>query len=776
MRTITKKTQELLGHVGTNDVHESHDRASITGIRLLLAMVFMGSNLHPCFPQTTFQKKLDLLLPSPQLCTSADGSAFYLADAFVGSGLNRLHVLKLDAQGNVLWHYTHAGTDLNRQLKTLQVVQDGVILLLNSYHNDQKSNSYIIKFDLDGNVLWERRLGVENFTQLFDIQEDPDRNLWVSGLHLQTNANDSSYHFLSKMDPNAVPLLSKQAYFRYFPNTDFEACRFTDLTWDRLNNTLVFVEDFANPFSQSGISSPNRNRSSLGFCDPLFDLDERLTGYNFNTLEATDSTLIFGGRVSLGNFLPGDPGIGILDKTGKKPLVVKRTATEFQPIPSHSGDIVFYVPETKLLIKFDRSLSPIWTIKLDNCSDTHAFDADIAADGTIYVVRDLDDKTVIAKVLPDGSMPACTTYHRPPPELMDDLALESYGYNPHGYPEVPFSETAHTFGFTAAASSSADFCVKIDASFTVPDTICLGMEVLPGAVDTTTGLQHTWDMGDFRSEDMIPEIPFPGTGPFTILHRVENGICMDMASHLVQVISRPDIPFGDTLVCGPASLTIDFSGQNATEVYLNDVPTGPIFRIEQVGTFNIRLQNPGCAVEKEIQVNIVTFPPPILPLDSTYCYGDTVKVSIGADFGQVQWDNVATSDSFVILDGAAHSYQAVYEPDTLCVVSGTFNVPRKDCDFNEKAIYVPNVFSPGSEGENGLLKVFPKPAVRIKSMQLFDRWGNMLYSHQGDNPEWNGVSADGQACMPGVYTYWIEYQDERKAGTQVLAGDVLLVR
>lgn len=750
-------------------------RKSASYARTVLSAVFISACLLPCFSQTSFQKSLEVPLKTPQLRVVADGSACYVADAFTTNSLNNLHVYKLDGQGNLIWHFQQTGADLNLRLQTLQTVSDGVVLLLNSWYNQQQSNSYLVKFNTDGSLAWSYRAGTENFTQLFDIQEDNQGNLWTSGLHLKTGASDSSYHFLSKLDSEGLPLASKQSYFRYFPNTGYEACRFTDLTWNRANNTLLFVEDFGNPYSQSAISSPNRNRSSLGYCDPLFDLDERLTGHHFKVLENADSTILFGGRASLGNFLPGDPAIGILDKTGKYPVIVKRTATEFEPLHSYSGDLVFFVPDTRQFVKFDRSLMPVWTIKLDNCFDTNSFDADIAADGSIFVVRNIDHKTIVARVLPDGSMPACISYPYPSPELSPDLALESYGYNPNGYWNIPFSNTPQAMNFTATTPETTDFCVKIDASFSVPDTICTGVELVPDGVDTTAGVGHTWDMGDFRSEDALPEIPFPGTGLFSILHRASNNICMDTASRFVRVVQRPVLLIGDTLVCGPATLTLDFSGQGATKYYLNGMPADSVIRIGQSGGYAVRLQNGGCFTEKNVQVTIVPFAPPMLPVDTVYCHGDTVNVALGPSFTQMHWDGFATPDSFLILDGAPHFFEAVYAPDTTCKVRGTYRASRKKCSSEQEVIYVPNVFSPGSGGSNAVFQVFPMRFIRIRSMQIFDRWGSLVYDYQGETPLWDGT-VKGRAGASDVYTYRIGYLDERDASVQVKAGDVLLIR
>lgn len=740
----------------------------------LLYVVFIVA--APAFSQATFQKKLDVFLPTPLLRVATAGDAFYVADAFILNSVNRIHVYKLNAQGDVLWHREQINVDGNLQLWTMEAVADGIVLLFNSVTTNQ-SNTYLLKLAADGSVAWDRRYGIENFTQLFDIEADDEGNLWLSGLHLKTAMSDSSYHFLTKADNSGLPLANKQNYFRYFPNTGYEACRYTDLNWDTPNDRLVYVEDFENPYNQSAISSPNRGRSCFGYCSGTFEFDEKFTELKFDMLAHSNTALFFSGFTTLGNFMGSNtPVIGITDVTGKYARMVRRTPTLFKPLRSRSADIVYYIPQDKMLVKYDAGLEPIWSIKLDNCSETNSFEAEIAPDGSIYSVRNIDHKTVVARVLSDGSLSACITYPRTAPTLIDAFYQDWTTYGPKGYFDVPFQETLHAFALTDVPAMSTDFCIKMDASFTVPDLVCQGAEVIPENVDTTEGIRHTWDLDSFRSEDSIPVFSMNDLGRLTIYHSVENDFCRDTASRNIRVVAQPTIPFGDTLVCGPAFLTLDLNQASATRYYLDGTQVAPVVQIDQSGTYSIRVENDACFAEKDFQVRIVEFPPAILPLDSSWCHGDTVKVALRDDFDQVFWDNMPVPDSFVILNDAPHLYRARYEPDTACFVQGEYRVPRKNCGQGlDQVIYAPNVFAPDSGGPGAVFQVFPTKYALIRSLQIFDRWGSLVYEYKGETPEWDGTIRGGRAASD-VYTYRIEYQDKRDESIQVQAGDVLLLR
>jgi gliding motility-associated-like protein len=744
-------------------------------MKTILLLCFGIFVVTASFSQTTFQKKLDVLLDTPRIRALPDSKGAYVADLVVKNSIARLHVYKVDDQGNIEWHQEYVDNDLHLKLMSMEAAADGVILLLNTSTSEQQSNGYLIKLNTDGSLAWSRQIGTANFTQLYDIRLDEKGSIWLSGLHLTTAPSDSSYHFLAKLDPGGIPVQAHQNLFDYFFNSSYEGCKFTNLTWHNHKHELIFVEDFENHFSKSFISSLNRGRSYLGYCDLNYKFDEEFTFIKISSLESADTSVIFSGYTTDG-FLKGVlPAIGILDTTAGQYKIIKITPSLYKPIHSYTNDLIFYATGENMLIKFDHSLKPIWTSKLDNCQETTVFEADMAPSGAIYSVRNLNKKTVVAKTLPDGSVTSCISYRPAPPVLIDTIPDHNQDYNPKGYPLTTIPDTTHAFVFTPVASVSQDFCVKMDASFEVPDTICLGAGITPMMVDTNDGIKHTWETTGFKSPDSIPQIPFPKTGLFLIHHIVQNIFCTDTADQYVRVLEHPEIPFGDTLVCGPAFLTLDLTSPGASTYYLDGQLAPPVIHLTQSGTYDIRLANPACEVEKKIKVRIVEFAPPVLPLDSTYCPGVSVGIALRPDFDQIFWDQKPVLDTFFIRDGAKHHYKATYVPDTTCTTEGDFSVSRKNCGSKQDILYAPNVFSPDGSTANDVFQVFPTFQAQVRGMKIFDRWGSLLFQFTGSNPRWDGT-VGGKRSAPGVYAYWVEYLDLNDGVVKVKTGDVLLVR
>jgi hypothetical protein len=99
--------------------------------------------------------------------------------------------------------------------------------------------------------------------------------------------------------------------------------------------------------------------------------------------------------------------------------------------------------------------------------------------------------------------------------------------------------------------------------------------------------------------------------------------------------------------------------------------------------------------------------------------------------------------------------------------------------LREPRLYIPNVFMPGSDA-NGAFFVSAGPeVVNIRSMRIYDRWGECIvekFDVQPNNPAagWDGRWR-GQDAPPGVYAYVIEleYSD---GTTELKTGDLTIVR
>jgi gliding motility-associated-like protein len=94
-------------------------------------------------------------------------------------------------------------------------------------------------------------------------------------------------------------------------------------------------------------------------------------------------------------------------------------------------------------------------------------------------------------------------------------------------------------------------------------------------------------------------------------------------------------------------------------------------------------------------------------------------------------------------------------------------------------IYVPDAFTPNGDGNNDGFTVFGPDVARIKSMFIFDRWGNKVFGKE-DFPAnepmegWDGIFRQ-QAMTPAVFAYKIRVEDI-EGNEQILSGEVQLIR
>jgi gliding motility-associated-like protein len=95
-------------------------------------------------------------------------------------------------------------------------------------------------------------------------------------------------------------------------------------------------------------------------------------------------------------------------------------------------------------------------------------------------------------------------------------------------------------------------------------------------------------------------------------------------------------------------------------------------------------------------------------------------------------------------------------------------------------LYIPNAFSPNNDGTNDVFMLFSGPEVlRIRTIQVFDRWGILVFEKQDFIPNdpvfgWDGTYR-GVLQNPGVYVFHgqVEYLDGR---VERFKGDVTLIR
>jgi gliding motility-associated-like protein len=95
------------------------------------------------------------------------------------------------------------------------------------------------------------------------------------------------------------------------------------------------------------------------------------------------------------------------------------------------------------------------------------------------------------------------------------------------------------------------------------------------------------------------------------------------------------------------------------------------------------------------------------------------------------------------------------------------------CKDNCPQYELPNVFTPNGDGANETFKPFPNYRfVESIDLQIFNRWGNLVFKTTDPAINWNGTNEQGKALAAGTYYYVCSVYERRVSGT-VLRADVL---
>ncbi|MEN0006050.1 MAG: gliding motility-associated C-terminal domain-containing protein [Bacteroidota bacterium] len=155
--------------------------------------------------------------------------------------------------------------------------------------------------------------------------------------------------------------------------------------------------------------------------------------------------------------------------------------------------------------------------------------------------------------------------------------------------------------------------------------------------------------------------------------------------------------------------------------------------------------------------------------DETIKLGDILRIEAalvveGASLEEIQWtfpDSVYC-ESCLAFDASPQetSTYAVEAINSLgCVATDQITIFVD----TRKRVFVPNAFSPDSDGFNDRITVFGgDDVVAVRSFKIFDRWGSMIFEN-GDffpndlNQGWDGT-VNGQLLNTGVFVYMAEVE------------------
>jgi gliding motility-associated-like protein len=305
-------------------------------------------------------------------------------------------------------------------------------------------------------------------------------------------------------------------------------------------------------------------------------------------------------------------------------------------------------------------------------------------------------------------------------------------------------------------------------------------------------MQYRWILGD-GAERTTRNVTHAYTkaGTYEVKMLVSaNNICIDSSSAIIRVNNNPEADFSinaacinlpvnvinntiDTISNFPVNFLWDFGNGNRTSLknppaQFYNVPGSYIvslsastaqcpFPISIVKHYAV-IDKPKPGINNSPQIAVIDLPQTL----HARFFGDSILWKPG------KYLNATSSYTPVFTGSANQLYNIEIRTKTGCLTVDTLLVKvAKNIE-----IYVPNAFTPNSDGINDFLRPVAYGIKEIRFFRVFNRWGQLFYEMHSDLPGWNGIFK-GQAQASQTVVWMIEAigadgKTYAKKGTSVL--------
>ncbi len=200
------------------------------------------------------------------------------------------------------------------------------------------------------------------------------------------------------------------------------------------------------------------------------------------------------------------------------------------------------------------------------------------------------------------------------------------------------------------------------------------------------------------------------------------------------------------------------------------------------GDFSLEVSDvqTGCSTELKTRVNFLETPYFIPNGKQSICMDEpkpyTLQLNGTSDSLKFEWkfgSKPLGNQNKVRVTEAGNYTVKITDLDN-CSITHTFQVSDK-C---EPVLLTPNVFTPNGDGKNDLFSPQPKNPrrARLLGMQIFNRWGELLFTTKGPEFAWDG-KVNGNRVPQESYVWQLQYEslDYPERGVLTDRGGVIVI-
>ncbi|MRG44673.1 T9SS type B sorting domain-containing protein [Chitinophaga sp. SYP-B3965] len=226
----------------------------------------------------------------------------------------------------------------------------------------------------------------------------------------------------------------------------------------------------------------------------------------------------------------------------------------------------------------------------------------------------------------------------------------------------------------------------------------------------------------------------------------------------------------DTFICDNIPLQLDVSiAQPGALYYWQQVQQSPATSISNSGTYHVRISLNGCDTATSFRVEQDALPRFSLGENTKLCYNDKLLLDQSQyNYPQYTWQDGSHAPQFRVTQPGKYYLETANRCGTY---SDTLIIEEADC---EPEYVFPTAFSPNKDGVNDLLRPVFRGGPTGYLLQVFSRWGNLLYRSTNPQQGWDG-RLNGTLMPAGSYVWHLQYRTLKTKELKQNMGSVLLI-
>ncbi|HEU5166366.1 MAG TPA: gliding motility-associated C-terminal domain-containing protein [Chitinophagaceae bacterium] len=222
----------------------------------------------------------------------------------------------------------------------------------------------------------------------------------------------------------------------------------------------------------------------------------------------------------------------------------------------------------------------------------------------------------------------------------------------------------------------------------------------------------------------------------------------------------------DSGLCANQQLLLDAQNPGANYLWNNNTAERTLLAT-QGGLYWVKVTSNECSFTDTIIIKELRKPVFTLGPDQLICAGQTVQLKINLPGVNYLWQDGSMSSTYNV------TKEGLYFAD----VTNQCGITRDSINFikSECVVYVPNAFTPNSDGKNDLFRASGTGSVTEFEMNVYNRWGRLIFTTKDKLKGWNGT-LNSMLQPGGVYVWTVRFKTTSNPKEELMKGTVMLIR